>query len=321
LPTPPTPRDSRGATESALPQPGPPAAAPAGETLTCHRHPDRVAGRRCTRCGKPACPSCLVQAAVGSHCVDCAKAAKPDVKTRAKFWSARQPDLVTMVLIAINVAVFIGVLLWTGDMGALTGSVTDAHLQLGLSKDVLAERIIWSGGGEVYVTEPDGWYRLVTSGFLHFGVLHIALNMYFLFVLGPMLERPLGRVRYLLLFFASLLGGSLGVILLDSGGISAGASGAVFGLLAAAAVGLWRQGINPFTTSIGTVLLLNLFITFAVPGISIGGHLGGAVAGALCALVMLSPPYRGFPKWATYATPVAVVVASVAISVMLVNAV
>ena len=144
--------------------------------------------------------------------------------------------------------------------------------------------------------------------------------MYFLYVLGPMLERPLGRVRYVLLYFASLLGGSLGVILLDSGGISAGASGAVFGLLAAAAVGLWRQGVNPFSTGIGTVLLLNLFITFAVPGISIGGHLGGAVAGALCALVMLAPPYRAFPKWATYATPVAVIVVSVVGSVLLVNA-
>ncbi len=287
--------------------------------MTCYRHTNRVAGRRCTRCGKPACPSCLVQASVGSHCVDCAKAARPDIKTRAKFWSAGQHHLVTMAMIAVNVAVFVGVMLWTRDTGALSGGVTDAHLELGLSKDVLAQRITWSGGGEIFVTEPDGWYRLVTSGFLHFGILHIALNMYFLFVLGPMLERPLGRVRYLLLYFASLLGGSLGVVLLDSGGISAGASGAVFGLLAASAVGLWRQGVNPFTTSIGTVLLLNLFITFAVPGISIGGHLGGAAAGALCALVMLAPAYRAYPKWATYAAPAAVAVASAVISVLVVT--
>ncbi len=287
--------------------------------MTCYRHANRVAGRRCTRCGKPACPSCLVQASVGSHCVDCAKAARPDIKTRAKFWSAGQHHLVTMAMIAVNVAVFVGVMLWTRDTGALSGGVTDAHLELGLSKDVLAPRITWSGGGEICVTEPDGWSRLVTSGFLHFGILHIALNMYFLFVLGPMLERPLGRVRYLLLYFASLLGGSLGVVLLDSGGISAGASGAVFGLLAASAVGLWRQGVNPFTTSIGTVLLLNLFITFAVPGISIGGHLGGAAAGALCALVMLAPAYRAYPKWATYAAPAAVAVASAVISVLVVT--
>ena len=88
--------------------------------MTCYRHPDRQAGRRCTRCGKPACPSCLVQATVGSHCVDCAKAAKPDIKTRARFWSAGQHNLVTMSLIVANLAVFVGVLLWTRDTGALT---------------------------------------------------------------------------------------------------------------------------------------------------------------------------------------------------------
>ena len=70
----------------------------------CYRHPDRETGRSCTRCGKPACGDCLVQVSVGSHCLDCIKAARPDVKTRAKFWNARQPTLVTYSLIAINVA-------------------------------------------------------------------------------------------------------------------------------------------------------------------------------------------------------------------------
>ena len=79
--------------------------------------------------------------------------------------------------------------------------------------------------------------------------------------------------------------------------------------------------MNPFTTGIGTALLLNLFITFAIPGISIGGHLGGAVAGAICGAVMLAPSYRSFPKWATYATPVAVGIGSVIATVMIVNSV
>jgi membrane associated rhomboid family serine protease len=243
------------------------------------------------------------------------------VKTRAKFWSAGQPTLVTKTLIAMNLAVFVGVLLITRDPAALSGGVTNAHLELGLSKDVLAQRIVWQGsGGTLYVTEPDGWYRLITSGFLHFGILHIAFNMYFLFILGPMLEPALGRVQFLLLYFASLLGGAFGVILLDAGGISAGASGAVFGLLAAATIGLWRRGINPFSTGIGTALLLNLFITFAIPGISIGGHLGGAAAGAVCALVMLAPPYAPTPAWARYATPAAVGIGSIIAAVVLVNA-
>jgi membrane associated rhomboid family serine protease len=287
--------------------------------VTCYRHPDREAGRRCTRCGKPACEQCLVQAQVGSHCLDCAKASRPDVGTRARYWSARQPALVTMSLIAVNVAVFVAVLLTTREPAALSGGVTDAHLRFGLSLDVLQQPIRWqSDDGSVFITQPDGWYRLVTSGFLHFGILHLAFNMYFLYVLGPMLEPGLGRVRFLLFYVASLLGGSLGVLVLDSGGITAGASGAVFGLLAGATVGLWRRGINPFSTGIGTALILNLFITFAIPGISIGGHLGGAVAGALCALVMLAPSHRSFPVWATYVTPIVIGVGSVVASVLVV---
>ena len=212
-----------------------------------------------------------------------------------------------MSLIGANIVVFVLVLLISREPGALTGSVTDITSGLGLSKDVLAQPIAWqSDDGGIFLTEPNEWYRLVTSGFLHFGIIHLGFNMYFLYVLGPMLEPALGRVRFLLLYIASMLGGALGVILIDTAGISAGASGAVFGLLAAATVGLWRRGVNPFTTGIGTALLLNLFITFAIPGISIGGHLGGAIAGAICGAVMLAPSYRSFPTWATYATPVVV---------------
>lgn len=258
---------------------------------------------------------------MGSHCPDCAKAGRPDARTRARFWSARQPVLVTMSLIAINVAVFALVLFVTREPSALSGGVTDMHLRLGLSKDVLAQPIAWqSDDGGVFITQPNGWYRSVTSGFLHFGIIHLAFNMYFLYVLGPMLEPALGRVNYLLLYMASLLGGSLGVILLDSGGITAGASGAVFGLLAAATVGLWRRGINPFTTGIGTTLILNLFITFAIPGISIGGHIGGAVAGAICGSIMLAPAYKRGAAWVVWATPIAVGVGSAVAVILIVSA-
>jgi membrane associated rhomboid family serine protease len=224
-----------------------------------------------------------------------------------------------MVLIGINVAVFVLVALWTRDGGVLGGSATDAHLELGLSRAVLEQPILWEGAdGTVFLTEPDGWYRLVTSGFLHFGIVHLGLNMYFLYVLGPQLEQALGRWKFLALYMASLLGGSLGVILLDSGGISAGASGAVFGLLGAAAAGMWRQGVNPLTTGIGTLLLLNLFITFAFPGISIGGHVGGAVTGAICGAIMLAP--RGqVPEWTRWATPLIAMVVAVGASVAIVS--
>ncbi len=288
--------------------------------MVCYRHPNREAGRRCTRCGKPACSECLVQAQVGSHCLECAKASQPDLKTRARFWSAKEPLLITKILIGMNLAMFIGILIWSADPGALSGAITNAHLNLGLSREVLEQRIVWqSDDGTRFVTEPHGWYRLLTSGFLHFGIVHIGLNMFFLWVLGPMLEPALGRVRFILLYIAALLGGSLGVILLDKGGISAGASGAVFGLLAAAAIGQWRRGINPLTTGIGATLLMNLVITFAIPGISIGGHIGGIVAGSICGWVMLAPAYHQVPRWATYATPVIVSIASI-VAVMVVVA-
>mgnify|MGYP000061455019 CR=1 FL=1 len=271
----------------------------------CYRHPDTPTGRRCTRCGKPACNRCLTKAAVGSHCVDCTNAARPDLKSRAKFWSAGQPNLVTMILIGLNVVVFVAVLLVTRSGEALSGQITSAHIDFALSKRALV------------VT--DEWYRLVTSGFMHYGIIHIGLNMYFLYILGPMLEPALGRVRFLLLYTASLLGGSLGVLVIDSGGLTAGASGAVFGLMSGAAVGLWRRGVNPFSTGIGTTLLLNLFLTFFIGGISIGGHLGGAAAGAICATAMLAPGHKPVAPWLTYATPIAVGAISVVASILIVG--
>jgi len=132
-----------------------------------------------------------------------------------------------------------------------------------------------------------------------------------------MLEPALGRVRFLLVYFAGLLGGSAGSLLLDSpSAISAGASGAVFGLMGLAFVGYYLNGANPLNTSIGSLLMINLVITFLFPRISIGGHLGGAAAGALTALVVMAPRHRAYPAWATYAAPLAVSALSVVVSVL-----
>ena len=281
----------------ALPQP------PSPTTTTCFRHPGREAFRRCTRCGRAACSECLVQAQVGSHCVECAKLSRPDVRTRARYWNARQPTLVTYTLMAINVIIFV----WIGIQypetigGALPQTLDNPQFDIGLN-NVFLER-----NGE--------WYRLVTSGFLHFGIIHLAFNMLLLFQLGQLLERAIGRIRFALLYFAALLAGSAGVVLLDPTGLTGGASGAVFGLMGAAFVGLRHRGVNPMTTGIGTTLLLNLLLTFTITGISIGGHIGGLLGGAAAGWVVLAPNYKGMPRWATYAAPVAVMALSVIISV------
>jgi len=279
-----------------LPQP------PAPTREDCFRHPGREAGRRCTRCGRPACSECLVQAAVGSHCVDCAKASQPDVRTRARYWNARQPTLVTFALMAINIGVFVWMAI--ADPTSLRGGreITRQQFDLGLAEPLLAQR--------------DEWYRLISSGFLHFGIIHIAFNMLLLFQLGQLIEPVVGRARFALVYFAGLLGGSAGALILQPNEFHGGASGAVFGLMAAAAVGLRQRGINPFSTGLGTTLLLNLLITFAIPGISIGGHLGGIVGGGLAAVAVLAPAHRGVPRWATYAAPIGVMAAAVVISVV-----
>lgn len=253
-----------------VPAPAPPPPA------SCHRHPGRPAGRRCTRCGQPACAQCLTQGPVGSICDECRRRARPAARQRARQWSAQRTDVLTRALIAVNVAVFAAMTLAEPD--TLRGSRTALHDDLGL----------FSG----WVTDASDWYRFLSSGFIHFGIVHLGFNMFLLFQLGRMLEGALGPVRFGLIYVAALLGGSAGALALQSGGLHGGASGAVFGLMGCAAVGFWQRGINPMNTGIGSLLLMNLLITFVVPGISIGGHLGGVVTGGIGALVLSRPTPR-----------------------------
>src|SRR3546814_104631 len=125
------------------------------------------------------------------------------------------------------------------------------------------------------------WYRLVTGGFLHGSLLHLGFNMYVLWILGKQLEPSLGRVGFAAVYFASMLAGSLGVMVLEPDALTVGASGAVFGLFGYAVVGQFVRGINPLQTGLGAVILINLAFTFLVPGISIGGHVGGLLGGLI----------------------------------------
>jgi membrane associated rhomboid family serine protease len=207
-----------------------------------------------------------------------------------------------MALMAINIGVFAWL---TVQDGASTSG--RAHEDLGLYAPFLKFN--------------HEWYRLVTSGFVHFGFIHLAFNMFALYQLGQLIERAVPRVQYALLYFASLLGGSLGALLIEGTkpSLTAGASGAVFGLLGAAAIGLHRRGINIFSTGIGTALMLNLVLTFSISGISIGGHLGGLVAGGICGFVMLAPQWKRHPTWVGYLVPIAVGVASIVASILYVK--
>ena len=281
---------------------------PAPTLPRCYRHPEREAGRSCTRCARPCCSQCLTQAPVGSLCPECLREGRPDTRTRLRWWNARQPALLTYAIIVANVAIYI----WT--------AIADRTIIRCGSAGVGPRGQCDLGLAKVFLAEDGQWYRLITAGFLHFSILHVAMNMLLLFQLGKLIEPPLGRVRFGLIYFASLLAGSAGALLLSPNSLTGGASGAVFGLMAATVVALHQRGVNPLQSGIGVVFLLNIMLTFTISGISIGGHVGGAIGGAICALAMLAPHGTRIPTWVTYALPVAVGVASVLVSVAVVSA-
>jgi membrane associated rhomboid family serine protease len=177
----------------------------------------------------------------------------------------------TVALIAINVVAYL-IEIGSGGGGFNIG-LNSVTVDFGLFGPSVAE-------GE--------WYRLLTSGFLHASLFHIGFNMLLLFMLGRLLEPALGTPRFVLLYFASLLAGSLGVMLLDPNALTYGASGAVFGLAGATVVIARDRGMDAIAGEIGFLIVFNLIFSFVVPHISVGGHLGGLVGGVLCAAVIVA---------------------------------
>src|SRR3954452_3706803 len=236
---------------------------------TCYRHPSRETGVSCSACGRPICPDCMTPTPVGMRCPECSKQ-RTQVRTMA---TARGGVEATRILIGINVLAFIAELA-SGAGGSLFNVDTSTVFQRGALQGLAVD------------IGHDYW-RLVTSGFLHAGIIHIAFNMYLLWVLGNMLEPALGTVRFVAVYFVSLLGGAFGALLLaDPRTATVGASGAVFGLMGAAFLELRARGIDPMQAGIGGLILINLAISLLVPGISIGGHVGGLVAGGLAVLAL-----------------------------------
>jgi len=237
----------------------------------------------------------MTTTSVGMRCPECASQ-----KTKVRTMGSVTDPRLTYILIGVNVAVALGSLLSGGGAGLFTGSTS-------LTNDGAVSR---------FFIEDGEYWRLVTSGFLHYGIFHLGLNMFMLYILGSDLEPSLGRLSFGIVYFVSLLGGSFGALLLEPTALTAGASGAVFGLMGAAFVLMRKRGINPFETGLGLLLVLNILLSFR-PGISLGGHLGGLVAGALAALVILElRERRGLPAWAPMLLAAAIGAASVAGSIV-----
>jgi membrane associated rhomboid family serine protease len=218
----------------------------------------------------------MSSASVGFHCPDCVRSSGQRVHTMSDVLRGTRP-IVTEVLVATNVGVFVlSVLVGGGSLGRGRGG------------DLVAE-----GGVHTAAVAGGEWYRLVTAGFLHRGVLHLVLNMLLLYALGRMLEPAIGSGRFALLYGTALLAASFGIEVLDPQNAAVvGASGAVYGLMGAAIVAQRVEGIDPWQSGIAVLVAANLLVGFLVPGISIGGHVGGILGGALAAWLLLGLPRR-----------------------------
>ncbi|MGC4797532.1 putative rhomboid protease YdcA [Micromonospora saelicesensis] len=264
-------------------------------TPVCYRHPGRETYIRCTRCDRPICPDCMREASVGHQCPECVNEGRRSVRpARTAFGggTAGRHGYVTKALIAVNVLFLLASIAsarggdaavgGSGFGGLMGGSTPLTEWGAVLGRAYLSDYTL---GG---IAEGQ-WYRLVTAMFLHYGVLHLLLNMWALWVLGRSLEANLGRVRFAALYLIAGLGGNVAAYLFSSPrAATVGASTAVFGLFAALIIIERKLGRD--ISRIIPILVINLVFTLAVPGISIPGHLGGLVVGALMALVLAYAP-------------------------------
>lgn len=264
------------------------------ERMVCYRHPRVETAVSCADCERPICPDCMVFGPVGIRCPDCAGVPTGAKRTarRARTAGERLPQgIVTNVLIALNVLVFIAEIAAGSDWQALSGR-------------------IYQEGALYGPAVADGeWWRPITSAFLHAGPIHLLFNMLGIWWFGRAIEVYLGPGRYLALYFVSALAGAAGALLVSPTTPTVGASGAVFGLLGAGLV-LERSRIYVFGGAALILIVFNLIFTFTISNISIGGHIGGLFGGIVSMLALT----RARSANAGIAAVVLVGIVSVAIS-------
>ncbi len=251
----------------------------------CYRHPDRETGLSCSECVRPICYECMTPAPVGIRCPE--HSGKPQGVQRVTRAAeravtgvgARRMNAVTLGLILLNVLIYLAELAQGGN-------------QDGTGSTIFEKGVLWAP-----LVAAGDWWRLVTAAFLHFGVFHLAVNMYSLYWVGSILEQMIGRWKFLLLYLAAGITGSAGALVATPLAFTVGASGAIFGILGALWV-LERRGHIASGGQIAGLIVLNLVITFLFSGfalgghvtgltISIGGHIGGLVGGVIAMWLLL----------------------------------
>jgi membrane associated rhomboid family serine protease len=248
---------------------------------TCYRHPDRVTGLSCSECGRPICTECMTMAPVGIRCPEHSGRPQGVQKVTQGVRRASLEGVgakVTRALIGINVTVYVAELATGGGVNGTGSRIYEKGV-------LIAGGVVDSHGHLIGVAEGD-WWRLITAAFLHYGPFHLIMNMLGLYWFGSLLEQRIGSGKFLLLYLVSGLAGSAGALVVDPRVPTVGASGAIFGILGAGLV-LERQRDYVFGGSALGVIVANLVLTFAWSGnISVGGHIGGLIGGALSTLVL-----------------------------------
>ena len=254
------------------------------EIKHCYRHPQRETGVSCSNCGRPICHDCMIEAPVGFRCPECVRqqsagGSRARVVTRQQVrsrWGAAGGVMsggapVTKVLIGINVALFLAELLF-GAVGVMGGGSTAMLVDMGALVPA-------------YVAIKHEYWRLFTAMWLHGGLLHVAFNMYALYIGGSFLEVLAGKGKYLAIYLIAGVAGNVAVYLLAAPiSVTIGASTAIFGIFGALftySLHNRDSAVGRALQSMGTVILINLVITFVVPGISWQGHVGGLIGGVL----------------------------------------
>jgi membrane associated rhomboid family serine protease len=242
---------------------------------------------------------------VGMRCPECSRE-RTKVKT---IRSVPSRPIVTQAIIAINVVVF---LIETAAGAPLGGGGGGSVWNKGV---LFGPAITGNNPGNLLhgfpYTGTHQYWRIVTSGFLHDGILHIALNMFFLYIMGPMIENAIGRVNYAATYVAALLAGSFGALAFTPLAPTVGASGAIFGVFGALIVVARDRGIPIWQSGLGVTLVINLVFTLTIKGISIGGHVGGLISGVIIGFAIVELGEKRRLKWAPVAVCVVVAIVSV----------
>jgi membrane associated rhomboid family serine protease len=274
---------------------------PPASLETCYRHPGVQTGVHCTRCNRPICTECMIAAPVGHQCPTCVAEAKREFRQgpgrQIAVANAKRVSVTNAILVSL-IAVFVLEIVKGGVGSIASGPDLRTMVDLGAMFPPL-------------VAEGENW-RLFTAMFLHFGVIHLAVNAYSLYILGNVLERELGRPRFAVLYLLSGLAASAASYAFsDLGTVSAGASGAIFGIFG----GVFAVNYRRRHTAMGAmamrsmvqIIVLNVIINvIAASYLDWRAHVGGAVTGLVLGFAFAFPGREQANRTATAVGIVAV---------------